>query len=134
MAAAKSIASFAGGATGSAAGGDPSGEGRRRRQQQQRGGGGDADEDGGEDEADVRLCSPALSANPGLLQSVTGEEGAQHPVRLIHACDIESCVVGAVQRIGSFVKGMQIAARHFSFLRRQKSPSGNPLGRTMHDS
>lgn len=35
--------------------------------------GGDEEAGAGEDDADVRLCSPALSASPALLQSVTGE-------------------------------------------------------------
>lgn len=35
--------------------------------------GGDEEAGGGEDDVDVRLCSPALTASPALLQSVTGE-------------------------------------------------------------
>ena len=35
--------------------------------------GGDEEAGAGEDDVDVRLCSPALSASPALLQSVTGE-------------------------------------------------------------
>ncbi|CAM9305018.1 unnamed protein product, partial [Hapterophycus canaliculatus] len=52
--------------------GGSSGEGRRQRRLQQDREGLEADEDCGEDDADLRLCSPALSANPALLQSVTG--------------------------------------------------------------
>lgn len=48
------------------------------------GGGGREEGEAGEDHVDVRLCSPALSARPALLQSVTGERFASLQKSTIH--------------------------------------------------
>lgn len=73
------VAAAAAAAAAAAGRGDGGYGGGAKEGERWKGGGGRAGEEGveglGEDNVDVRLCSPALSACPSLLQTVTGERG-----------------------------------------------------------